>query len=277
MSLTAEREISRRVLIPAGTYRLGSEAHYAEERPVRSGALEAFEIDIYPVTNGAFAAFVQATGWVTMAERADPPGSGVFTPSQGPIALDDPRRWWRHEAQACWKHPRGAQSDLTGLEDHPVVHISLEDAKAYADWHGLSLPTEAHWEAAARGGLIEAQYAWGETFKLGGRLMANVWTGAFPWFHSRDEGAGTSPVGQFDANGHGLFDMIGNVWEWTLSPFDQASGCCTPGQDGKLVALKGGSFLCAAEYCERYRPAARIGVTADTSMAHIGFRCIKIL
>jgi formylglycine-generating enzyme required for sulfatase activity len=256
---------------------LGSDAHYAEERPVRSVALEAFEIDIHPVTNAAFAAFVQASGWVTLAERSDPSGSGVFTPSQGPIALDDPRRWWRHEAQACWKHPRGEGSDLTGLDDHPVVHISLEDAKAYADWHGLSLPSEAQWEAAARGGLVGSQYAWGETFKPDGRLMANVWTGAFPWFHSRDEGAGTSPVGQFDANGFGLFDMIGNVWEWTLSPFDQASGCCTPAQEGKLMALKGGSFLCAAEYCERYRPAARIGVTADTTMAHIGFRCIQPL
>ena len=277
MSLGAARAIARRVLIPAGTYRLGSDAHYAEERPVRSVALEAFEIDIHPVTNAAFAAFVQASGWVTLAERSDPSGSGVFTPSQGPIALDDPRRWWRHEAQACWKYPRGAGSDLTGLDDHPVVHISLDDAKAYADWHGLSLPSEAQWEAAARGGLVGAQYAWGETFKPDGRLMANVWTGAFQWFHSRDEGAGTSPVGQFGANGYGLFDMIGNVWEWTLSPFDQASGCCKPYQEGKLMALKGGSFLCAAEYCERYRPAARIGVTADTTMAHIGFRCIKSL
>lgn len=277
MSLGASREMARRVRIPAGVYRLGSEAHYAEERPVRSVMLEAFEIDIHPVTNAGFAAFVEATGWLTLAERADPPGSGVFTPSQGPIALDDPRRWWRHEAQACWKRPRGEGSDLTGLDDHPVVHITLEDAKAYADWRGLSLPTEAQWEAAARGGLAEAQYAWGETFKPDGRLMANVWTGAFPWWHSRDEGAGTSPVGRFDANGYGLFDMIGNVWEWTLSPFDQASGCCTPDQDGMLLALKGGSFLCAAEYCERYRPAARIGVTADTSMAHIGFRCIKPL
>ena len=277
MSLGALSATTRRVLIPAGTYRLGSDAHYAEERPVRSEALEAFEIDIHPVTNAAFSAFVQASGWVTLAERSDPSGSGVFTPSKGPIALDDPRRWWRHEAQACWKRPRGAGSDLTGLDDHPVVHISLDDAKAYADWHGLSLPSEAQWEAAARGGLIDAQYAWGETFKPDGRLMANVWTGSFPWFHSRGEGAGTSPVGQFDANGFGLFDMIGNVWEWTLSPFDQASGCCTPAQEGKLMALKGGSFLCAAEYCERYRPAARIGVTADTTMAHIGFRCIQPL
>ena len=265
------------VVIAAGTWQLGSDAHYAEERPVRTVVLEAFAMDVGPVTNAAFAAFVADTGWVTTAERIDPPGSGVFAPSAGPIPLDDPRRWWRFDSAACWHRPGGEGSDLAGREDHPVVHVSFEDARAYADWRGGSLPTEAQWEVAARGGLSGATYAWGEDFKPGGQLMANVWTGSFPWWHSRTEGPGTSPVGAFEANGYGLFDMIGNVWEWTTSPMDRSVSCCVAAAPGTLLTLKGGSFLCASEYCERYRPAARMGLTADSSMQHIGFRCVTNL
>jgi formylglycine-generating enzyme required for sulfatase activity len=157
------------------------------------------------------------------------------------------------------------------------VHVSKADAAAYAAWRGLDLPTEAQWEAAARGGLANADYAWGDEFQPTEHLMANVWTGAFPWWFARGPEAGTSSIGAYPANGYGLFDMIGNVWEWTGSPFtdDPAKGCCsgTGAKDAGLFTLKGGSFLCAAEYCERYRPAARMGLPAGTSMAHIGFRC----
>ena len=268
---------AQRVVIAAGSYPIGSDAHYAEERPARRLDLEAFAIEATPVTNAAFAAFVADTGWITEAERAEPAGSGVFVASQGPIPLNDPSRWWRFAPGACWQSPSGPGSDLTGKDDHPVVHVSKADAAAYAAWRGLDLPTEAQWEAAARGGLAMADYAWGDEFQPTEHLMANVWTGAFPWWFARGPEAGTSCIGAYPANGYGLFDMIGNVWEWTRSPFtdDPAKGCCsgTGAKDAGLFTLKGGSFLCAAEYCERYRPAARMGLPANTSMAHIGFRC----
>ncbi len=267
---------ANRIVIPAGHYRLGSDVHYSEERPVREVWLDAFAIEAAPVTNAAFAAFVADTGWVTQAERLDPPGSGVFVQSAGPIPLNDPSLWWRFEAGACWNRPQGAGSDLVGKDQHPVVHVTLEDAAAYAAWRGLGLPTEAQWEAAARGGLVGADYGWGDEFQPSDTLMANVWTGSFPWWFARGEGPGPSRAGAYPANGYGLYDMIGNVWEWTSSPFAKPSAqtCCTPLDEGVQVTLKGGSFLCAAEYCERYRPAARMGLPAFTSMAHIGFRCV---
>jgi len=267
------------VLIPAGLYRLGSDRHYPEERPVREVPVAAFRIDRFPVTNARFAAFVAATGHVTVAERADPAGSAVFTPTAGPVDLSDPTAWWSFRPGASWRAPAGPGSDLQGREAHPVVHVAYEDAAAYAAWRGARLPTEWEWEAAARGGLVDADYAWGADFRPDGQLMANVWTGAFPWYFARDGAPGTTPVGQFAPNGHGLHDMIGNVWEWTSSPFDprrRGPGCCgTGGGDGDLLALKGGSHLCAGEYCARYRPAARIGLTAETSTGHVGFRCVE--
>jgi sulfatase modifying factor 1 len=270
------------VAIPAGRYAAGSDEHYPEERPARTVDVAAFRIDATPVTNRAFAAFVAATGYVTAAERADPPGSAVFTMTAGPVDLRDPSQWWRFVHGASWRAPAGPGSDLAGRDDHPVVHAALEDASAFAAFHGTRLPTEAEWEAAARGGLARTTYAWGEELLPAGRLLANVWTGAFPWYFARtatNGGPGTTPVGTYPPNGFGLFDAIGNVWEWTASPFaaptESTCVCAVGAATGPaLVALKGGSFLCAAEYCERYRPSARIGLTPDSTAMHVGFRCV---
>ena len=266
--------------VPAGAYRLGSDDHYPEERPAREVEVAAFRIDPAPVTNAAFARFVAQTGWITVAERGDSAGSAVFQMTAGPVDLSDTRGWWRFMEGACWRAPRGAGSTLEGLADHPVVHMALEDAAAFAHWRGVRLPTEAEWEIAAWGGVQGTEYAWGETFAPDGRLMANVWTGAFPWWFARAGGPGTSAVGSFPANGLGLYDMIGNVWEWTTSSFGVdgpvARRCCGPASPDigeGLVALKGGSHLCAGEYCARYRPPARIGVEREATSGHCGFRC----
>ena len=267
------------IAIPAGRYRVGSDDHYPEERPARFVDVAAFRIDAAPVTNREFAAFVEATGYVTVAERADPAGSAVFAMTAGPVDLHDPSHWWRFVAGATWREPAGPGSSVDGREDHPVVHVAVDDAAAFAEWRGARLPTEAEWEAAARGGLADATYAWGTELMPEGRLLANVWTGAFPWYFARGT-PGTTPVGTFPANGLGLFDVIGNVWEWTTSSFDPAEegACaCAVGTKtaSKRVALKGGSFLCAAEYCARYRPAARLGLTPDSTAMHVGFRCAR--
>jgi formylglycine-generating enzyme len=282
------------VAIPAGRYRVGSDEHYPEERPARAVDVAAFHIDATPVTNRAFAAFVAATGWVTVAERLAPAGSAVFAMTAGPVDLHDASRWWQFAPGASWRTPAGVGSTLDGRDDHPVVHVALADAQAFAAWCGKRLPTEAEWEVAARGGLTGAAYAWGEELMPEGRLLANLWTGAFPWYFARAGAPGTSAVRSFPTNGYGLSDMIGNVWEWTVSPFAAAPAACgcapgvapaaavvpanaTPAAASSIPALhmtlKGGSYLCAAEYCARYRPAARIGLTPDTSTAHAGFRC----
>ena len=289
------------VVVPGGRFVVGSDAHYAEERPARTVELAAFRVDAVPVTNRAFARFVSDTGWVTAAERADPAGSGVFAMTAGPVDLRDPSHWWRFVAGTTWRAPGGPGSSLDGRDDHPVVHVGLADAEAYAAWCGKRLPTEPEWEVAARGGLAGAAYAWGDELLPAGRLLANFWTGAFPWYFARGGAPGTTPVGSYPPNGYGAYDMIGNVWEWTASPFMAtvhtdvprcACGGAARGGDGDvrpddgapgpmptpapataLVALKGGSYLCAAEYCARYRPAARIGLTADSTTAHVGFRC----
>ena len=264
------------VAIPAGRHRVGSDEHYPEERPAREVEIAAFRIDVTPVTNRDFAAFVAATGWVTLAERATPAGSAVFTLSVGPVDLRDPSQWWRFVPEASWRAPAGAGSTIDAHADHPVVHVALEDAQAYARWRGARLPTEPEWEAAARGGLLGRPYAWGDELMPDGRLLANVWTGAFPWYFARPGAPGTTRVGDFPPNGYGLRDMIGNVWEWTASPFEGRNECpCgVAAGEAALVALKGGSFLCAAEYCARYRPAARIGLTPVSTTSHVGFRCV---
>ena len=295
------------VAIPGGTFRMGSDDFYPEERPAHRVTVDGFRIDAHPVTNEEFADFVAATGYVTTAERVpDPaaypgvdrallvPGSLVFRAPTGPVPLDDVRRWWSYTPGACWRRPTGPGSSIAGLERHPVVHVTHEDAAAYAAWRGAALPTEAEWEYAARGGLDGAAYAWGDDPAPEGRPMANTWQGEFPWQNLALDGhAGTSPVGSFPPNGYGLYDMTGNVWEWTDDFFvarhraELAKPCCVPRNprvteqpgaaarhDPPRRVVKGGSHLCAPSYCLRYRPAARQGEAIDTSTSHIGFRCV---
>jgi sulfatase modifying factor 1 len=271
--------------VPEGTFAMGDDRFYPEERPVRDVTVEGFWMDEHPVTVAEFRRFVKATGHVTAAELApeagdypgaDPanlvPGSIVFRPTQGPVPLDDHQRWWAWVPGACWRRPEGPGSDTYTRARHPVVHIAHADALAYAAWAGKALPTEAEWERAARGGLAGAMYAWGDQ---PGPDRANTWQGDFPWRGYR----GTSPVGTFAPNGFGLYDMIGNVWEWTTDAFDleAAGGCCGASEPGGHIprrVIKGGSHLCAPSYCLRYRPAARQGEPIDSSTSHIGFRCV---
>jgi len=299
------------VLVPGGAFRMGSDAHYPEEGPAHRVAVDGFWIDACAVRNADFARFVRATGYRTVAERPpDPaafpgappqnlvPGSLVFRPTTGPVDLSDLSQWWDWTPGAHWRRPGGPGSTLAGRMDHPVVHVADEDAAAYAAWAGKDLPTEVEWEYAARGGLDGAAYTWGEQVRPGGRLLAHWWHGQFPWHNTREDGfAGTAPVGSFPPNGYGLYDMAGNVWEWTRSwyteqhPTDVASPCCVPRnprggaeQDSydpvqpqfgvPRRVIKGGSFLCADNYCRRYRPAARRPQMVDTGTSHIGFRCI---
>jgi formylglycine-generating enzyme len=294
--VTRADAVTELVELPGGTFRMGSTAFYPEEAPAHTATVAAFAVERHPVTNAQYAAFVADTGYVTTAERPlDPssypgvpaadlvPGALVFRPTDGPVDLRDWRRWWDWSPGACWRHPFGPDSDVTELAEHPVVQISYVDAAAYAQWAGRRLPTEAEWEYAARAGSTTT-YAWGDEVAPGGRLMANTWQGAFPY---RNDGwGGTSPVGTFPANGYGLLDMIGNVWEWTTTPFSahhrvgEAKGCCTPSREPDptvLQTLKGGSHLCAPEYCHRYRPAARSSQSQDSAATHIGFRCVADL
>jgi formylglycine-generating enzyme required for sulfatase activity len=296
--------------IPGGTFCMGSDDFYPEERPVHRVAVDGFRMDLHPVTNEEFRRFVEATGHLTVAERApdpaaypgaDPgllvPGSLVFRQPPHRVDLRDFRAWWAYVPGACWRRPEGPESTLRGRDLHPVVHVAYEDAEAYAAWAGKALPTEAEWELAARGGLDGAVYAWGDELEPEGRVMANTWQGEFPWRNLATDGyEGTSPVGAFPANGYGLHDMAGNVWEWTCDlftprhPAEAAKPCCVPrnprvrvpeegpaGGPGAGIprrVVKGGSHLCSPNYCLRYRPAARQGESADTSASHIGFRCI---
>ncbi len=299
--------IAGMVEIPRGRFRMGSDSAYPEEAPAHEVAVDGFWIDPQLVTNDQFAAFVAATGHVTAAEippRAEDypgalpgmlfAGSLVFKRSARAVDTADWSQWWELRAGADWRHPYGPGSSLEGLGNHPVVHVALADAEAYAAWAGKALPTEAEWEFAARGGLDGATYAWGEVFRPGGRHMANTWQGRFPVENTREDGwESTSPVGAFPANGYGLNDMIGNVWEWTQDWYaprheaDAAKACCVPTNSRGPAAgtldphapipqkvLKGGSFLCAPSYCQRYRPAARHAEAIDTSTCHIGFRCV---
>lgn len=265
--------------IEAGEYRIGSDSHYPEERPQRRVTVDAFMMDRYPVTNNDFARFVAATGWVSVAERLQPAGSAVFRMTAGAVDLHLPSLWWQFTVGACWSAPLGPGSTWEAIADHPVTHITLEDANAYAQWRGVRLPTETEWEVAARGGLDGADYAWGQHFSPDGQWMANVWQGLFPWYFAREGAPGTTQIGRYPANAYGLFDMIGNVWEWTQSPWQterHRCGCSSTVENKEvLYTLKGGSFLCAGEYCARYRPAARIALSADSSAQHVGFRCAR--
>jgi formylglycine-generating enzyme len=299
------------VWIPGGEFVMGSNDFYPEEAPARRIAVDGFWMDDHQVTVAEFRRFVKATGHVTVAERApdpaefpdaDPdllvPGSLVFHMTAGPVDLRDARNWWSYVPGASWRHPGGPEGTLNGRDRHPVTHVALEDAEAYARWAGKELPTEAEWEFAARGGLEGAVFVWGDEFAPKGRMMANTWQGEFPWQNLKtDRYEGTSPVKSFPPNGYGLFDMAGNVWEWTSDYFTTAESgetdrpCCVPrnprmtSPEASLVAdqpgsniprkvIKGGSHLCAPNYCLRYRPAARQSETVDTSTGHLGFRCI---
>jgi sulfatase modifying factor 1 len=298
--------------LPGGMFAMGSDRHYPEEAPVHRVRVGGFWIDPTPVTNRQFREFVEATGYVTFAEIApdakDYPGalphmlnagSLVFRPPAGQVDLRDWSQWWEFRFGANWRRPYGRGSWIKGLEDHPVVHVAYRDAEAYAEWTGKELPTEAEWEYAARGGLDGAEFAWGNELTPGERQMANTWQGNFPHENLKLDGwERTSPVTAFPPNGYGLYDMIGNVWEWTTDWFvpkhtaDAAKACCVPqnprgpredeSHDPRQPrvriprkVLKGGSHLCAPNYCRRYRPAARHPEPIDTSTSHVGFRCVK--
>jgi formylglycine-generating enzyme required for sulfatase activity len=297
------------VWIPGGTFRMGSDRHYPEEAPAHKVKVGGFWMSRHTVTNAEFSRFVDETGYVTLAERpANPadypdakpellvPSSVVFQKTSGPVDLRSPYNWWTYVAGADWRHPRGPDSSIDGLADHPVVHVAFEDAEAFAKWAGQSLPTEAEWEFAARGGLDGSEFSWGGEYMPGGQPMANTWQGEFPWQNLLQDGyEWTAPVGSFPPNGYGLLDMAGNVWEWTTDWYQDHSriehACCTIDNprggerdlsyDPRMPAIKiprkvmkGGSYLCAPNYCRRYRPAARMAQAVDTSTCHLGFRCI---
>jgi formylglycine-generating enzyme len=299
------------VFVPGGTFRMGSDRHYPEEAPAHRVTVDGFWMDRHPVTNRAFRAFVRATGHVTVAEKVPDPGdypgalphmlfagSLVFKKPDRTIDLANWAQWWTFLRGADWRHPYGPGSSITGLDDLPVVHVAFADALAFARWAGKDLPTEAEWEYAARGGLDGAEFAWGDELAPGGRHRANTWQGAFPRQNLAEDGyQRTSPVTAFPPNGYGLYDMIGNVWEWTSDwyaprhPGDAGKPCCIPENprggpergsydpcqphiEIPRKVLKGGSHLCAPNYCRRYRPAARHAQPIDTSTCHVGFRCI---
>jgi sulfatase modifying factor 1 len=304
------------VWIPGGTFLMGTndKESFPNERPAHLVQVQGFWMDEHDVTNAEFSKFVEATGYVTTAERkvdwedlkkelppgtpkpddsALAPGALVFTPTAGPVPLDDLSAWWRWVHGANWRHPEGPESSIKGRENHPVVQVSWHDAVAYAQWAGKRLPTEAEWEFAARGGLESKRYVWGDEFKPGGKHMANTWQGLFPVGDSGEDGfVGTSPVGSFPANGYGLYDMAGNVWQWCSdwyrvdSHIEAASKnvcrdprgpaeSCDPGDPyAPKRVVKGGSFLCNPSYCESYRPSARRGTPPDTGSSHTGFRCV---
>jgi formylglycine-generating enzyme len=297
------------VWIPGRSFLMGSNDHYPEEAPAHEVRVGGVWIDIYTVTNEQFARFVEATGYVTVAERpanpADYPGakpellapsSVVFHKPRQRVDLRNHYNWWRYVPGADWRHPDGPGSSIEGRQRHPVVHVAYEDAEAYARWVGKDLPTEAEWELAARGGLDGAEYGWGNEFAPGGKMLANTWQGEFPVENLLTDGfEDRAPVGSFPPNGYGLYDMAGNVWQWTTDWYQDrhqiVDACCAGARpkgsereksyDPQMPeiriprkVMKGGSYLCAPNYCRRYRPAARMAQPVDTSTCHLGFRCV---
>jgi len=301
------------IWIPGKTFMMGSDlAQYPEEGPPHSVTVDGFWIDKYTVTVDEYRQFVRETGYKTVAERSpdpaeypdvDPavlvPGSMVFQKATGPVPLNNIANWWSWVPGACWKHPEGPRSNVSKRGKHPVVHVAWEDVQAYATWAGKDLPTEAEWELAARGGLDGKMFPWGDDERPRNRIMTNHWQGEFPRVNLKQDGyEGTAPVGMFPPNGYGLHDVAGNVWEWTSDFFTSrhpdavTHACCVPtnprvvSPDGSYDlsdpgashiprrVIKGGSHLCAPNYCLRYRPAARQPQMVETGMAHIGFRCV---
>ncbi|MDQ3020323.1 MAG: formylglycine-generating enzyme family protein [Bacteroidota bacterium] len=309
-----ETSLVNMIKIENGKFLMGSENFYPEEKPVHEVTVDGFWMDKYEITNEQYEKFVNETGYITIAERpldpkdyptVDPvnliPGALIFQKSKGPVNLRDYHNWWRWVPGTCWNHPKGPDSSIEGREKYPVVHIAYEDAEAYTKWIGKELPSEAEWEFAARGGLNGKNYIWGDEDVQYSKPMANTWQGEFPYQNLLiDEYEGASPVGSFAPNGYGLYDMAGNVWEWTSDWYvahldesaDEFKTCCTPAINPRVISsegsydvrqpqikiprkvVKGGSHLCAPNYCLRYRPAARQPQMIDTGMSHIGFRCI---
>jgi formylglycine-generating enzyme len=291
------------VWVPGGTFAMGTDRGQADARPVHQVTVSGFWMDATEVTNAAYARFVAATGYVTVAERppkaadipaADAsllvPGSLVFMPTDRQVALDDAGQWWRFVPGADWRHPRGPASGIAGCDAHPAVHIAWTDAAAYAAWAGKRLPTEAEWEFAARGGLAAARYAWGDEQTPGGRWVANIWQGMFPKRDDAVDGfAGTAPVASFPPNAFGLYDLSGNVWEWCSDWYrPDAYALSTPiDPQGPAESLdpdepgvpkrvqRGGSFLCSDVYCVGYLPSTRMKCSPDTGLCHAGFRCVR--
>jgi sulfatase modifying factor 1 len=273
--------------------------------PVHAVSLDGFWLDATPVTNRDFALFVAATAYVTLAERPPTreemdaagvatavPGSVVFSPPSHEVALDSPSQWWRYLPGANWKHPRGPGSDVSDLREHPVVHIAYPDAEAFATWAHKRLPTEAEFEFAARGGLDRKAYAWGDELKPGGRWVANIWQGRFPFANTAEDGfLWTSPVRAFPPNAFGLYDMAGNVWQWCADfyrpdTYSQETGrvrspqgpptSFDPGEPRAVKRVtRGGSFLCSAEYCSRYLVGSRGRAEIHTGASNLGFRCVR--
>jgi formylglycine-generating enzyme required for sulfatase activity len=307
------------IWIPAGEFVMGTDADdsHPNERPAHRVRLDGFWMDMTPVTNSQYRAFVKATGYLTVAEKpvnweelkkqvppGTPkppdemlkPGSLVFTPSNQPVDLRDMSGWWKWTIGATWQHPQGPASSIVGKDSFPVSQIAWDDAVAYAKWAGKRLPTEAEWEFASRGGAkADARYPWGNEFRPGGKYMANIFTGNFPYKNTGEDGfERTSPVKSFPANGYGLYDMGGNVWNWTADLYRadthaaaKAGGVCfnptgpraayDPSREVPTCVervIKGGSFLCHPSYCESYRPTARRGTPPDTGSEHVGFRCV---
>ena len=296
--MPVETLVADLVAITGGEFTMGSDRHYPEEAPAHRVRVDDFRIDRRQVTNREYAAFVRASGYRTVAERPlDPaafpdapaenlqPGSMVFTGTPGPVDLRHLSQWWAWVPGANWRRPTGPGSTVAERAEHPVVHVAHEDAVAYAEWAGCRLPTEAEWEFAARGGRHAASFTWGDDPEPAGARLANYWHGDFPWRAAPGYGS-TTPVGSFPANGFGLFDMAGNVWEWTSDWYAgfETDGCCGPPPTAEASVepgsgfavprrvVKGGSFLCADSYCQRYRPGARRGQAVDTGMSHVGFR-----
>jgi sulfatase modifying factor 1 len=311
MAIADPTRTKHMVWIEGGSFLMGSDEFYPEERPVHEVAVDGFWIDEHQVTVAEWRRFIKATGHVTMAERpldpadypdADPallvPGSLVFHRTRGPVPLDNYMNWWSYVPGASWRQPEGPDSTLDGRDRHPITHVAWEDVSAYAAWAGKDLPTEAEWEYAARGGLEGKVFSWGDEFAPRGRMMANTWQGEFPWENQLlDKFERTSPVGSFPPNGYGLYDMAGNVWEWTSDFYtpqhdEPQHACCGPATNPRVTSpdksfetgrpgeniprrvVKGGSHLCAPNYCLRYRPAARQAQAVETSTGHIGFRCV---
>ncbi|MEO7599492.1 MAG: formylglycine-generating enzyme family protein [Opitutus sp.] len=306
------------VWIPPGEFTMGCKDPTQEfcgggetmddARPLHQVRISGFWMDRTEVTNAEFAKFVAASHYVTLAEctpkAEDYPGapaemlvagSVVFTPPAGPVNLADPLQWWRYCPGADWRHPEGPQSSIVGRESEPVVHIAFPDAEAYAVWAGKQLPTEAQWEYAARGGKAEERYTWGNELQPGGRWQANIWQGRFPNHDQGDDGfKRAAPVKTFPANGYGLYDMAGNVWEW-CSDWYRPDAYAGEGRTGAMLDPKGpsssfdpseprqvkrvqrgGSFLCSDQYCTRYMTGSRGKGAPDTGSNHLGFRCVRV-